>query len=799
MNLKITANVKSAVRGLKKISKESKKTKKSMDKMAGGIAAVGAAIAGMGLVVAIKTIKTAGIELAVLGDRLAKQARMVGVTAKEYQGFEFAAKRSGTSITAVANGLKKLGRVMVDSRNGSRQMKETFAALDIELMKGDGTLRDVNDVFLDFAERSREMGESAERTGVTMLLLGRSGTELTNMMSQGAKGITDMQDVLEELNAVMSEDFLRSSEELVDVQADMEHAFRGVKIGIGTELIPALSEAGVQVTDMLGRMDAKVLGRFAEKFLDLAIGIALSVDHMKAWGLVQDKGFISKHEADLRAQSRALEDLSKNLVAGTLTWEDYVRVSRGLAPEIDVASEAFQKAEDAVVGLYGSSVQSAAALAPAVGALTTAQIGQFQAVMNATGEYQRAEETMVAYKTATEDQAKALTLLFKSNALLVVKEKELAAGRVKLVADQKAAGEQARKDAEARGAEIRRRVSAMGDLREAEADLAKARKEQGKEYLNQLKEESAAVKEYVEYISDLWGDYVDTFETLDRDLATDMFERREIVAEGFRARAMAADIQAAQTVADAKILLANEAFEKTHQDAARHSRNLATIEAERIRSIRLGSEETSKIILEQQLSDIAVVTEAIDKIGGMFSTLSGLAMQAYERGDAGAKKHAIALFHVAQALALSTAIVNTAAGVAGMLGPKGPPFPLNIAAAIGVGAAGAAEIATIVGTSIQGIGDAGITSDMLKSAGMNNHSAIVMRNDETLLDPVGTKHITEMLAMQKSQMQGGGGEQTIRTTVEIDGRVLGESVDNYMIRQQERGLAYGNRVRQEYV
>jgi hypothetical protein len=188
--------------------------------------------------------------------------------------------------------------------------------------------------------------------------------------------------------------------------------------------------------------------------------------------------------------------------------------------------------------------------------------------------------------------------------------------------------------------------------------------------------------------------------------------------------------------------------------------------------------------------------QVLGSFSQLSSAMSDLAMIAYERGDEEAKKHAVALFHVSQAFALATAAVNTAMAVSQALAtPPVPNIPLGVAA----GVAGAAQIATIVGTSIQGIGDAGITSDMLKKAGLNNHSAIVMRNDETLLDPVGTKHITEMLAMQKAQMQNGGGEQTIRTTVELDGQVLGQSVDNYLIRQQERGLAYGNRVRQEYV
>jgi hypothetical protein len=144
------------------------------------------------------------------------------------------------------------------------------------------------------------------------------------------------------------------------------------------------------------------------------------------------------------------------------------------------------------------------------------------------------------------------------------------------------------------------------------------------------------------------------------------------------------------------------------------------------------------------------------------------------------------------------AIVNTAAAVSSALAnPPGPPY--NTAQVVAAGILGAAEIATIVATSVGGIGDAGLTPEMLSQIGLRNHSAVVVRNDEMVLDPVGTRHITEMLAMQRGQMGGGTSQQNIRTTVELDGRVLGEAVDSYLIRQDERGLRYGNRVRQEYV
>ena len=191
MNIKISANVRGAVKAMKRVQKESDKTGVSFKKMAAAMIAAGAGLkaldlAGMALAatfrMSFRVLEESTVEMAKFGDRMAKQARMVGVTAEEYQGYEFAAQRAGTSVKAVSNGLKKLGRVMTDAQQGSRQLEETFAALGIEIAESDGKLRPVNEVFLELADKAQVLGESAERTGVLMLLLGRSGTEMANLM-----------------------------------------------------------------------------------------------------------------------------------------------------------------------------------------------------------------------------------------------------------------------------------------------------------------------------------------------------------------------------------------------------------------------------------------------------------------------------------------------------------------------------------------------------------------------------------------------------------------------------------------
>ena len=106
------------------------------------------------------------------------------------------------------------------------------------------------------------------------------------------------------------------------------------------------------------------------------------------------------------------------------------------------------------------------------------------------------------------------------------------------------------------------------------------------------------------------------------------------------------------------------------------------------------------------------------------------------------------------------------------------------------GIAGAAQIATIAGTTIHGVGHAGSPPGALDGMGMDNMTVLMKRN-EMILDPVGTAAISSML-----QARANGGENvTVNTVLELDGQVLGQTVDTHLIRRTERGLGYQERVR----
>ena len=179
---------------------------------------------------------------------------------------------------------------------------------------------------------------------------------------------------------------------------------------------------------------------------------------------------------------------------------------------------------------------------------------------------------------------------------------------------------------------------------------------------------------------------------------------------------------------------------------------------------------------------------AFGAMSNMVDQFSNLMISAMGEENKEAKKASKVMFGISQSLAIAQATVAmfAAIGEANKLG-----YPMSIPAMIAAGATGAAQIAGIVATSIaQGVADAGLPPGALRAAGLNNHTMLAVRNDEMILDPVGTRAISEMLTQRS-----GGQPMVVNTVLEIDGHVLGQTVDAHLIRSQERGLPYGERAR----
>jgi hypothetical protein len=215
--------------------------------LAGGVAAVGAAAVG-----AAKALISNANAVAQTGDRIAKTARIVGVTGEAYQGLQFAADRAGVAMSSVDNGLKRLSRNMLDATTGNKRMAETFEAMGISITDAvTGGLRPADDVLKDIADRVKALGPSTQVTGELMTILGRSGADMGNLLAGGSEELQRMHDRAVELGGVMSEDLLDASERYQDSLTDLSTAWQGVKNELAVGVIPVLTGLAGAFTDFL--------------------------------------------------------------------------------------------------------------------------------------------------------------------------------------------------------------------------------------------------------------------------------------------------------------------------------------------------------------------------------------------------------------------------------------------------------------------------------------------------------------------------------------------------------------------
>lgn len=149
-------------------------------------------------------------------------SQKTGVAVETLSQFSQVAENSGTSIDAVAIGLKKLSSNMVQASAGNREMLAIFDALNVSFTDSQGNLRDTNDVMMDIGDRFTTMEDGALKSATAVKLLGKSGSELIPMLNEGSKGVR-------EFSAVVDTDLANSAdkfnENIKKMQNSIEKGF----------------------------------------------------------------------------------------------------------------------------------------------------------------------------------------------------------------------------------------------------------------------------------------------------------------------------------------------------------------------------------------------------------------------------------------------------------------------------------------------------------------------------------------------------------------------------------------------
>ena len=203
--------------------------------------------------------------VAQFGDDAFKAAERLGLTTESLQQLDFALRISGTSMDEQRGSLVRLARQALDASNGVAESVEVFDALGVSVMGAGGELKSTEELLLDVSEAFAAMPNGIEKTGLAADLLGRRGTSMIQFLNLGADGARELMQEASALGGVLSNEAADSGQVFNDTILRLKTALNGLRLQLGTALIPVITETVQQVLDFVNA-NRELLGQRLEEF-----------------------------------------------------------------------------------------------------------------------------------------------------------------------------------------------------------------------------------------------------------------------------------------------------------------------------------------------------------------------------------------------------------------------------------------------------------------------------------------------------------------------------------------------------
>ena len=238
-----------------------------------GAAAFGAIATGTA---AATTAMVAGAKkTAAYGDEIDKQSQKMGISAEAYQEWDAILQHSGTSIQALTPSMKTLA---LQAEKGS----DAFSKLGISEQEVANLSQE--DLFSRVISGLQGMEEGSERTALASELLGRGAIELGALMNTSAEDTEAMRQRVHELGGVMSDEAVKAAAQFQDSMQDMSTAFDGLKRGMVSDLMPALTSVMDGLTEIFSGNSEEGIGMVTTGIQQMVDDISAKIPDIMAVG-----------------------------------------------------------------------------------------------------------------------------------------------------------------------------------------------------------------------------------------------------------------------------------------------------------------------------------------------------------------------------------------------------------------------------------------------------------------------------------------------------------------------------------
>ena len=224
------------------------------------------AFAGMGLA-GVTYVTKRFIDL---GDALNKMSARTGATVEWLSAMSFGAERSGATIEALEQAIRKLNKAIAEAQNGNRTPYEVFRRLRIDPSSMEFRSMDAGAQFELVARRLNEVQSQAEKTRLAMALFEEGGVMLLPLLGD----IDKLKAKAKELGIIMTKEQADTAAALLDAWTNLKYQLNAIFMSLGEALAPALKQVATWLSKMVKPIQSFV-SQHRELFILMAKGLAL--------------------------------------------------------------------------------------------------------------------------------------------------------------------------------------------------------------------------------------------------------------------------------------------------------------------------------------------------------------------------------------------------------------------------------------------------------------------------------------------------------------------------------------------
>lgn len=212
------------------------------NKITGVVSKLGLSITGFTGAVGMAFNRVQGwfSQTAEYGDRIDKMSQKIGMSAKNFQEWDFIMSQNGGNVESLKMGFKTLANQLNAVKKGSKDSVSTFRALGIRITDTKGRLRDQNDVFNDAVKALQRMQNPTQKAIYGNKLFGRSFIEMKPLLNQSAEAIENLRKQAQD--TIISQEDIDNAVKYTDTMDRFNRIFQAKMAPIITRLMPKVLE-----------------------------------------------------------------------------------------------------------------------------------------------------------------------------------------------------------------------------------------------------------------------------------------------------------------------------------------------------------------------------------------------------------------------------------------------------------------------------------------------------------------------------------------------------------------------------